>query len=162
MNIFTIFLLLLFINKRLVLISWKSVILCSLCMGTCSPRSTAIHDDPNNEPLEISPLHLLYYDNGTDYLVPASQVKIGESLVVSEQGITAQVTTIQKVERAGIYVPLTVSGDIVVNGIVAPTYSVDEAFQKYISATTHRPNSVKPHKSVVLLTPYSSYRTSQL
>lgn len=73
-----------------------------------------IYAEGLQQPLEVSKSHLLFVSNKA---VMASQVKIGDVL-----GSRHEVLDIQLVHRAGIYNPLTFSGTIVVNGIVASNY----------------------------------------
>jgi len=90
-----------------------------------------------NEPLEITADHLLYVRDKTTErvcLMPAGQVKIGDLLLTSHQAALAQVESIRKVKRRGIYAPFTSTGDIVVNGIVASNYiALPPTFTKHLS-----------------------------
>lgn len=85
-----------------------------------------------DKPLEISATHMLYANRK---LVPAAQVKVGD-FVASEQGLPVEVKSIRNVKRRGAYAPLTASGDILVNGIVASNYIEQEAFKSFVSPTT--------------------------
>jgi len=69
-------------------------------------------------PLEISVEHMLYA-NGK--LAPAAQVKVGDMLV-SGHGLPVEVKSIRKITSRGAYAPLTTTGDIVVNGVIASSY----------------------------------------
>jgi len=77
--------------------------------------------------LEISADHLLYVRKqgipGNNELVPASMVKVGDALVSPSDDSKEQVvTSIGTVSSLGLYAPLTATGDIVVNGVVASNY----------------------------------------
>ena len=77
-------------------------------------------------PLEITSDHLLYVvSDGQDkaQMRPASAVQVGDALVTSA-GVTTtmKITAISKVQREGIYAPVTKTGTIVVNGVVASNY----------------------------------------
>jgi len=77
-----------------------------------------IHADSMETPLEISVEHMLYA-NGK--LAPAAQVKVGDMLV-SGHGPPVEVKSIRKITSRGAYAPLTTTGDIVVNGVIASSY----------------------------------------
>jgi Hint module len=67
--------------------------------------------------VEISPMHLIFVDkNMKQILIRAADVKVGDQLN------RKQVIEIQIVMRHGLYAPLTYSGVIVVNGILASNY----------------------------------------
>ena len=69
-------------------------------------------------PVEISPDHMIFVGKAA---VPAGSVKVGDTLRLSN-GEPAAVVEIKPVIRVGAYAPFTVSGSIVVNGIVASNY----------------------------------------
>lgn len=94
-----------------------------------------IQIDSMQETLEISAEHMLYC-NGK--LVPANQVQVGDFLAVihninfGQNSSIAHVTSIKAIQRRGAYAPLTESGDIVVNGVVASNYIAREwIYSKY-------------------------------
>lgn len=69
------------------------------------------------DPLEISANHLVFVlKNGINTPVRAAEVMIGDSLSGKI------VTSIDTVTRRGLYAPLTLSGDIIVSGILASNY----------------------------------------
>jgi hypothetical protein len=70
-------------------------------------------------PLEITKDHMLFV-NGRP--VPASLVKVGDQLSLTEPGKTVTVEGIEAVSRKGAYAPFTPSGTIAVNGILASTF----------------------------------------
>lgn len=72
--------------------------------------------------LSLSPTHLLYV-NGRR--APASDVRVGDKLLVNddEAGQEAVVMSVERVEATGLHNPHTLHGDIVVNGIVATTFT---------------------------------------
>ena len=81
------------------------------------------------KPLEISAEHLVYVvKDGASHpnLVPARDVAVGDAVLITGSSTAnqrhAKVQSIGKVTRRGAYAPITASGDIVVNGIVASNY----------------------------------------
>lgn len=78
-----------------------------------------IYVDTAQQPLEISKQHLLYL--GNNELVPAENVRIGDELVYQRK--RHQVVRIQRVQRHGLYHPVTESGEIIVSGVRASTYA---------------------------------------
>lgn len=76
-----------------------------------------LDDAANTMPLEITKDHMVYLDG---QMIPASSVKKGDAL----HGINGpmKVTKVQLVQRTGLYAPLTPSGTIHVNGIMASNY----------------------------------------
>jgi Hint module len=69
--------------------------------------------------LTLTPGHYVYADGA---LVAASEVAVGAALALGD-GRTATVASCGEVAGAGLFNPQTVHGDIVVNGIVASTYT---------------------------------------
>jgi hypothetical protein len=65
--------------------------------------------------LPVSADHMMFLANGE--AVPAASIKVGDVL---SSGV---VTSIEQVERDGVYAPLTKSGTIVVEGTVASCYA---------------------------------------
>ena len=84
------------------------------------------------KPLEITPNHLLFVAMPTRS-IPAGDLRVGDAVFIQEEVPlpsspssplrTFVVTNIELVERNGVYGPFTASGTIVVNGVVASTYS---------------------------------------
>uniref|UniRef100_A0A7S1TJP3 Hint domain-containing protein n=1 Tax=Compsopogon caeruleus TaxID=31354 RepID=A0A7S1TJP3_9RHOD len=73
--------------------------------------------------LELTPSHLIYVN---DYLVPASDVKPGHSVLVTigDRVEPTEVTSVRHVRRsAGLYNPQTQDGNILVNGFVVSCYT---------------------------------------
>jgi hypothetical protein len=80
-----------------------------------------------HKPLEITSDHMLYRldDAGKKaILIPARSVKAGDKLITAttDGSSFAEVQAVHKVTRMGIYAPLTETGDIVVNDIIASNY----------------------------------------
>jgi len=69
--------------------------------------------------LSLSSVHLVYEQTQQAY-IPASDVKIGHTLV--ENGEASEVTKIRTVQRKGLYAPFTSSGSLVVNGVLASSF----------------------------------------
>ncbi|CAB9513880.1 Domain of unknown function (DUF3472) [Seminavis robusta] len=78
-------------------------------------RSTKVE----HPPLVISSEHMV--STGDGRWVPAAILEEGDTLS-SDNGVACTITSIGRVRRKGIFAPLTESGSIVVNGIVASTY----------------------------------------
>jgi len=84
---------------------------------------TASGMNQKEKPIEITTDHLLYkHDVITqkDQVVPAEKVRVGDYLIAAE-GPT-QITSIHKVQSHGAFAPLTTSGNVAVNGILASCY----------------------------------------
>lgn len=86
---------------------------------------------PNRpESIELTGNHLVYV-RGKTHPVRADSVQVGDRLVVVEPQLkldtgssqSGTVTGIQHISKRGIYAPLTATGTIVVNDVVASTYS---------------------------------------
>jgi len=73
------------------------------------------------KPIELTSEHLIFIhtEKGRS-LIPARDVKVDDFLVTTHA--IAKVLSIHKVHRQGAYSPLTTTGDIVVNGVIASTY----------------------------------------
>jgi hypothetical protein len=70
--------------------------------------------------LELSKNHMvLVADRG---FVPASLVKVGDSLITRDQHKRQVVTAIRMVQEQGAYAPFTASGTLVVNDVVTSSY----------------------------------------
>lgn len=91
-------------------------------------------------PIEISKEHMLYTfeDNNMKndkILTPAENVKAGD-YVVSQEGLPVKVLSVHKVTSRGAYAPLTASGDILVNGLLASNYVAHPAFASLVTPST--------------------------
>merc|ERR1712038_1655020 len=78
----------------------------------------------NSKPLEISKNHMVFVvdiKTGRKHAVPASYVKVGDWLYTDSIKPT-QVENIITVFREGAYAPFTMSGTIVVNGVLSSSY----------------------------------------
>ena len=71
--------------------------------------------------ISLTPSHLIY---ANDQLVPAGRVRIGDVLRTAD-GSDEPVSRIFQSRKIGLYNPQTLHGDIVVNGIVASTYTTE-------------------------------------
>lgn len=91
------------------------------------------HDGAAREgmPLEVTGDHMVYIHDqkaGTFAPIPASRLRVGDFLVAvpglasPSSSSSAQVRAIHTVHRRGAYAPFTLTGDIVVNGVVASNY----------------------------------------
>jgi len=73
-------------------------------------------------PLELSPNHMVFVEAAKKHPVPAASVNIGDKIWSADDGLR-EVVDIETVVREGLYNPLTMDGTIVVDGIVASTYT---------------------------------------
>lgn len=88
------------------------------------------------KPIEISPKHMLYVQNNdqkTKGIVSAANVKVGDKVILKDE-TPSEVKSIHKVVREGAYAPLTPSGKIVVDDVVASNYVEHDALKQYVSA----------------------------
>jgi len=91
----------------------------------------------SSTPLEMSEDHMVFVvtlrDDGdkksTTTVVPASELKVGDTLLLGVTDADTTTTTtatvykiVRNVKRNGAYAPFTVSGDIVVSGVLASNY----------------------------------------
>ena len=81
--------------------------------------------------LEISANHMLFIEGGR--AVPASLLKVGDRLLKGEI-----ITSIEQVERMGVYAPFTLSGSLLVNNVTVSSYVAfqESAFLKIGSVET--------------------------
>lgn len=75
-----------------------------------------IHAKDLKKPLEVSPEHMVYV-NGSSWPIRAAQVQVGDMLGKNK------VLKVTSIKRRGVYAPLTESGDILVNGVLASCYA---------------------------------------
>lgn len=69
--------------------------------------------------LSLSHGHYVYADGKS---VPADTVRVGDRLTIAD-GTTSNVVRVEEITGEGLFNPQTVSGDIVVDGVVATTYT---------------------------------------
>ena len=81
------------------------------------------------ESVEVTPEHLLYLAK-KDLPVRADSIKVGDSLRVHDGD--RKVTKIEVVEHEGLFDPLTPSGKVMVNGIMASTYIALQAGDEHV------------------------------
>jgi hypothetical protein len=85
-----------------------------------------ISTESTNKPLELTPGHMVF--KSTSKLpVPAHSIKVGDALKTVNG--PSKVTSISKVSRNGLFNPLTISGSIVVDGIVSSAYCEEPGFE---------------------------------
>jgi len=102
-------------------------------------HTTSSHE----EPLEMSAAHLIYL-SGSDHPVRADTIIPGDALLqkTSDAPTTiVRVTKVEKHSRNGAYMPLTKSGSIVVNNILASSYvsimdDAPEVVTKYLNVVS--------------------------
>ena len=78
-----------------------------------------IHTDDTKRPLELSDNHMVFVEGGR--CIPASLLKRGDRVVLGS-GDTALIRRINSVKRQGMYAPFTLSGTIVVDGVLASSF----------------------------------------
>ena len=85
----------------------------------------AIYMADSSVPLEVSDQHMIFLDDTVSDIghpVEAGSIRVGD--VLRGDSMARKVTKILKVQKEGIYAPLTRSGTLVVNGVVASSYAV--------------------------------------
>ncbi|CAB9499420.1 Desert hedgehog protein [Seminavis robusta] len=142
---------------------------------TKSAAYLQIHTEGNRTPLELTGNHLIYsvvQSTLESKLIPAAQLKPGDFVevveVISEGDNEAvhdvhlhsvTVTKITKVKRRGLYMPLTPSGRILVNGVVSSCYvslnaelppSVAESSSWFLSESAVLHWWLAPHRIAVM------------
>jgi len=81
--------------------------------------------------LEMTGAHLIHV-KGKAHPVRADSVEVGESLV-GKEGENLMITKIKEVNKKGIYAPLTASGNLVVNSLIASSYvSMQDNADEYV------------------------------
>lgn len=91
-----------------------------------------------DHPLEISKNHLIYkYDQSKKHqsIVAVRYVKIGDFLITDKE-LPVQVLSIKELRRQGAYAPITVAGNMLVNGILASNYVDREWMPERVSGQT--------------------------
>jgi hypothetical protein len=83
-----------------------------------------IHFDGATAPLEMTGNHMVMAvdDKGRTQATRADLLQIGDRLFHVESQNQVTVTDIQRAQKKGLYMPLTPSGEIVVNGVLASNY----------------------------------------
>jgi len=84
-------------------------------------RFLQIYSEETSSPLEITDHHMVFV-NDTKTAIPASRINVGDKIQLLD-GIST-VTKISHIIRDGIWNPITSDGTIVVDGVVASTYSL--------------------------------------
>jgi hypothetical protein len=74
-----------------------------------------IHMEQLDQPLEVSPDHIVYVSGGKT--VRASDVRVGDRM--DNDYLVSRITIVR---RHGVYAPVTYSGNIVVSGVLASSY----------------------------------------
>jgi len=80
-----------------------------------------IHGDSGDPLLELTSDHLVFLANKKNPVL-AKSVKVGDMLRSSNNEVAVTITKIGKVEKTGIYAPLTLGGSVVVNNVLASSY----------------------------------------
>lgn len=98
-----------------------------------------IHGEKGDPPLEMTSGHLVFLANKKNPVL-AKSIKVGDQLQSSNSDVAVAINKIEKVEKAGIYAPLTLGGSIVVNKALASSYislqdmtSIDSISQTQLS-----------------------------
>ena len=89
-------------------------------------------------PLEISPEHLIYTrdtSKKTWKLVPAGDLNAGDSLLSANER-PSTILWIREIERNGAYAPLTLSGNLLVNGVLTSSYVSRNWLKDHVSGLT--------------------------
>ena len=88
----------------------------------------------DGSPLEMTGEHLVFVQ-GKVNPVRADSVQIGD-ILLGNSGSGAAVSAVSMVEKKGLYAPLTASGSLLVNGVVASSYvALQDADKEYSQIT---------------------------
>ena len=85
-----------------------------------------ISTEVTEKPLELTPGHMVFKAS-SKLPVPAFSIQVGN--VVKTANGPSMVTGVKKILRIGLSNPLTLSGSIVVDGVVASTHSEETGFE---------------------------------
>lgn len=85
-----------------------------------------IFNEVTKKPLEVSPGHMVFKAS-SNLPVPASSIKVGDFVKTIEG--PSKVTAIKKILRTGLFNPMTLSGSIVVDGVVSSIHSEETGFE---------------------------------
>jgi hypothetical protein len=85
-----------------------------------------IYTELNVKPLELTPGHMVY-TSLQKLPVPANSIKVGDILKTIDG--PSKVTSVRKISRKGLANPLTLSGSIVVDGIVSSIHNEESGFE---------------------------------
>lgn len=91
----------------------------------------------NAHPLEISPEHLIFSHNSVKnslHIVAAGDLQVGDFLVMEDETPT-EILRIGVVECQGVFAPLTESGNLLVNGVLASNYVSRQWLKHQVSGT---------------------------
>lgn len=105
-----------------------------------------------DNPIEMTENHMIFVQNedGTSKAIPAAMLKQDDRLVHADHG-TNKVTGIRKVTKRGVYAPLTYSGKVAVNGVIASVYPSAEPSFWGIAMQTWMHLGQGPHRLVCKL-----------
>lgn len=131
----------------------------------------------SGEDIRLTPIHLIYETDcqGNRKTIFAKKVEIGKCVFVNnENGQLVESKIVTKTSRSmkGIYAPVTVNGNIVVNNVLASCFTEfeNEALQKVIFSTLNSLHRMLSHvtpsalMNTLLNTPFNvdSVKTPQL
>jgi len=90
----------------------------------------------NGDCLKLTPNHMLYRAGtkiSNSKPCPAYEISVGDSVyVVSDESVkTVKVSSIETIELTGIYAPVTYSGNLVVDGVLASCYAEYDQFKNH-------------------------------
>ena len=92
----------------------------------------------NAHPLEISTEHLIYTHDAsknTPVLVAAGDLRVGDSLVTAH-GSPSTILWIREVQSQGLFSPITATGNLIVNGVLASSYVSRGWLKDHVSGNT--------------------------
>lgn len=78
------------------------------------------------KPIELTPSHMVFKAS-SDLPAPAHSIKVGDVLETTNG--PSKVKSIRKITRKGLFNPLTLSGTIVVDGVVSSAHSEEPGFE---------------------------------
>ncbi|CAB9513960.1 Protein hedgehog [Seminavis robusta] len=111
----------------------------------------------DKQPLEVTPEHLVFLD-GHANPVRADSIKAGDMLVGQDGTTNNVVTKVKTITKKGLYDPLTRSGTIAVDGVIASTYislQDKEASAEYVDFQGGMNSGISHHDFVhMVLSPF--------
>ena len=114
-----------------------------------------VYTESQTKPLEISPDHMVFLE-ATPLPVPAHSIKVGDVLKTKD-GLS-KVTGIHKISRKGFISPFTLSGTIVVDGIVSSIHTTISGFEGAADGWFYLADHKLIHSHILLHFIYAPHR----
>ena len=114
-----------------------------------------VYTESQTKPLEISPDHMVFLE-ATPLPVPAHSIKVGDVLKTKD-GLS-KVTSILTISRKGLISPFTLSGTIVVDGIVSSIHTTISGFEGAADGWFYLADHKLIHSHILLHFIYAPHR----